>query len=74
MSKTSAPQPTPITTEQYWTTKQVAERLHCSVDTVKHWLILGKLRKTKAGAKTLVTETHLQEFLRRSTEQAEKAA
>ena len=56
--------------EQYWTTRQVAERLHASVHTVKKWLSCGSLRKTKAGDKTLVSETHLQEFLRRSTEKS----
>ena len=54
--------------EQYWTTPQVAERLHVTDDCVRKWLSLGELERTKAGGKTLVAERHLQDFLKRSTE------
>lgn len=60
-----------LTFEQYWTIKQVAERLHVSPSSVKKWLGARKLQKTKAASATLISETHLQEFLRRSTQQAE---
>ena len=56
--------------EQYWTIPQVAERIHASEPSVKRWLGNGDLQKTKAGGKTLISETHLQDFLRRSTEKA----
>lgn len=62
------------TIEQYWTTKQVADRLHVSNDCVKKWLGRGILTKTKAGDRTLVSETALQDFLRRSTKQPTTAA
>jgi len=56
--------------EQYWTTKEVAARLKCSKDSVKRWLGNGSLKKTKAGGNTLISETNLQDFLKRSTEKA----
>ena len=56
--------------EVYWTSKQIAERTHSSVDAVKKWLGSGRLNKTKAGGKTLVSETDFQKFLRESTEKA----
>ncbi len=62
------------TLEHYWTTKQVADRLHVSTDCVKKWLGRGTLQKTKAGSKTLITESALQEFLKASTEKAIAAA
>ena len=58
----------PILIETYWTVKQVADRLHVGEDCVRHWFTRGQLVRTKAGGKTLITETHLQDFLRRSTE------
>ncbi|HZL29177.1 MAG TPA: helix-turn-helix domain-containing protein [Acidobacteriaceae bacterium] len=53
--------------EMYWTVNQVAERLHVTPGGVRKWLGSGKLAKTKAGANTLVSETALQAFLKRST-------
>lgn len=55
--------------EVYHTTKQVAERLHKSEECIKKWFNRG-LRRTKAGHSTLISETDLQDFLRRSTEEA----
>jgi excisionase family DNA binding protein len=57
----------PIKLEQYWTTKQVAERLHCTESCVKRWLWSGKLERVKAGDRTLITETEIQAFIVRST-------
>jgi len=54
--------------EQYWTTKEVAARLRVSHDCVRRWLSKELLAKTKAAGRTLVSETQLQDFLRRSTE------
>lgn len=56
--------------EIYWTIKEVAARLKKSEDCVKKWLGSGRLKKTKAGGSTLVSETDLQQFLRESTEKA----
>ncbi len=54
------------------TIQQVAERCHVSVDAVKGWLRTRKLVKTKAGGRTLVKESDLQEFLKRSTEKSQR--
>lgn len=50
--------------EQYWTVEQVAERIQCSAVSVRRWLAHGKIEKTKAGSRTLISETALQTFLR----------
>jgi excisionase family DNA binding protein len=42
------------------TVKQVAERCHVSVHTVKNWLRTRKLAKTKAGGRTLIKEADIQ--------------
>ena len=60
--------------EHYWTVKDVAARLHCSDDTVKRWLGNGSLAKTKAGGRTLVSETDLQAFLTHSTKAEKRTA
>lgn len=49
--------------ELYWTIKHVAERLHCSRTSVNDWIASGKLKKMKLGAKTLITESALQQFI-----------
>jgi excisionase family DNA binding protein len=56
--------------EQYWTMEQVAERIHASLPSVKRWVGNGSIKKTKAGAKTLITETALQDFLHGAPEAA----
>ena len=56
--------------EQYWTFKQVAERLHAGESTVKKWAGSGRLKIAKAGKKTLITESALQEFIRTCTAEA----
>jgi excisionase family DNA binding protein len=45
------------------TIDQVAERCHVTHHTVKNWLRTRKLKKTKAGARTLVREADLQAFM-----------
>ena len=59
-----------ISLEEYWTIDQVASRVHVSPETVKKWLTNGLLPRTKAGKRTLVTETDLQAFIRKSTLQS----
>jgi excisionase family DNA binding protein len=58
------------TLEYYWTPKQLAERLQSSVDAVKRWMTVGELHFVKAGVKTLIPESAVQDFLHRSTERA----
>lgn len=59
--------------ETYHTIPQVAERLHKTPAAVSKWLSRGLLKRTKAGGSTLISETDLQDFIRRSTEQAKAA-
>ncbi len=56
-----------------FTIPQVAERCHVTVDAVKGWLRTRKLKKTKAGGRTLVREADLQDFLTRSTEKIQRS-
>lgn len=60
--------------EQYWTIPQVAERLQSGESTVRKWLTQRRLKKTKAGDRTLISESALQTFLRECTEQSDSAA
>lgn len=73
-SRSSQPAETSVSMEQYWTTSQVADRLHVTVDGVKKWLKKGQLRKVKAGSKTLITETDLQQFIAESTRRSSRQA
>lgn len=62
-----------------YTYQQVAERFHVSVDAVKKWAGRPddhphKLFKTKAGGRTVFTESQIQDFLRRSTSGIERKA
>lgn len=56
--------------EIYWTTEDVASRLHVSKATVKRWTggSDGRLKKVKAGDKTLITESAIQEFIAACTQ------
>lgn len=67
-------EPKPLSNEQYWTTAQVAERLHVTTAAVKKWLGEGRLARVKAGSKTLITETALQAFIADSTARASRSA
>jgi excisionase family DNA binding protein len=50
------------------TTKEAAELLRVSHWTVSAWLSQGKLRRTKAGGRTLIAKADLEAFLRQSSE------
>jgi excisionase family DNA binding protein len=50
------------------TTKEAAELLRVSHWTVSAWLSQGKLTRTKAGGRTLISKADLEAFLRRSSE------
>jgi excisionase family DNA binding protein len=59
----------PVQLEQYWTTRQVADRIGCTESCVKRWLWSKQLQKVKVGSLTRITETELQAFIARSTQQ-----
>jgi excisionase family DNA binding protein len=46
------------------TTKEAAELLRVSPWTISAWLSQGKLRRVKAGGRTLISKTDLVAFLR----------
>jgi excisionase family DNA binding protein len=50
------------------TTKEAAALLRVSHWTVSAWLSQGKLRRVKAGGRTLIAKTDLEAFLRESGE------
>jgi excisionase family DNA binding protein len=49
------------------TTKEAAELLRVSHWTVSAWLSQGKLKRVKAGGRTLIAKTDLESFLTRSS-------
>jgi excisionase family DNA binding protein len=49
--------------ESYWTIDEAATRLRCSRDSIKGWMSSGKLKKTKAGRRTIIAESAIQAFL-----------
>jgi excisionase family DNA binding protein len=52
------------------TTKEAAELVRVSPWTVSAWLSQGKLRRVKAGGRTLITKADLEAFVRRSSHAA----
>jgi excisionase family DNA binding protein len=50
------------------TTKEAAELLRVSHWTVSAWLSQGKLRRVKAGGRTLIAKADLEAFVRRSSD------
>ena len=48
----------------YLTTKETAEVLRVSPWTISAWLSQGKIRRTKAGGRTLIAKADLEAFLR----------
>jgi excisionase family DNA binding protein len=55
------------------TTKEAAELLRVSPWTVSAWLSQGKLRRVKAGGRTLIAKADLEAFVRRSSLAENKA-
>lgn len=51
------------------TTKEAAEVLRVSHWTVSAWLSQGKLKRTKAGGRTLISKMDLEAFITRSSAQ-----
>jgi excisionase family DNA binding protein len=50
-------------TEKYYSPKEIADRLGCSVVTVRKWYREGRLQAVKAGHNVRITESALQAFL-----------
>jgi len=55
---------------EFMTVIQVATMLQVSADTVRNWIKTAKLRKVKAGGRTLIERSEVEAFLIRSTSQA----
>jgi excisionase family DNA binding protein len=49
------------------TTKEAAELLRVSHWTISAWLSQGKLKRVKAGSRTLIAKTDLEAFLQLSS-------
>ena len=56
-----------IQVRELLTTKEAAEVLRVSHWTVSAWLSQGKLKRTKAGGRTLIARTDLEAFLQESS-------
>jgi excisionase family DNA binding protein len=56
-----------ILTGDLLTTKEAAELLRVSHWTVSAWLSQGKLKRTKAGGRTLISKADLETFLQQSS-------
>jgi excisionase family DNA binding protein len=52
------------TTEKYYSPKEVAEQLGCSIQAVRAWYRSGKLDAVRAGRNVRISETALQTFLK----------
>jgi excisionase family DNA binding protein len=50
------------------TTKEAAELLRVSHWTISAWLSQGKLKRVKAGGRTLIAKSDLEAFLTRSSD------
>lgn len=50
------------------TTKEAAELLRVSPWTISAWLSQGKLRRTKAGGRTLISIADIEDFIRKSND------
>jgi len=51
--------------EKYHSIQEAAEYMRCSPNTIAAWLSQGKLRRTKAGTRTLIARSDIEAFLRR---------
>ncbi len=50
--------------EKIYTVEEVAEMLHFQPNTVRNWLVSGKLRGIKVGWQWRIRESDLQEFVK----------
>ena len=51
-------------TERYYSPKEIAERLGCSLAAVRKWYRSGRLQAVRAGHNVRISETALQAFLK----------
>lgn len=49
---------------KYYTVKEVAEMLKINESTIRGWFMKGKMKKTKVGSHTRISEEDLQKFLK----------
>lgn len=56
----------------YLTIPEAAKRLGVSPNTIASWCWRGLLQRTKAGARTLISEAEIERFLADSTKEGEK--
>lgn len=54
----------------YLTSKEAARLLRVSPWTIAAWLSQGRLRRIKAGARTLISKADLENFLQKGTDAA----
>lgn len=52
--------------KKYYTTKEVAEKLKVTWQTVFRWIKSGKLQYDKIGYQYRITQKHLDEFMKQS--------
>ena len=50
-------------TEQLYTTKEIAQRLRLSDQTIRRWITQGKLRAIKAGRNLRIPESEVKRLL-----------
>lgn len=60
--------------EQYWTTKEIADRAKVSDNSVRRWLMDGKLLFKKIGGRTRIAESDFQKFIQNGKPQQSNAA
>lgn len=54
-------------TEKYYSPAEIAERIGCSIVTVRKWYREGRLQAIKAGKNVRISESALQAFLKEWT-------
>jgi excisionase family DNA binding protein len=57
--------------EEYFSIPEAAELLRSSPNSVAMWLSQGRLLRVKAGRRTLIARSEIEEFMQRSTALAE---
>ena len=55
--------------EKIYTVEEAARMLHFQPNTVRNWLVAGKLRGIKVGWQWRIRESDLHEFVKENTEQ-----
>ena len=53
-----------MTTEQLFLVEEVAAICRVPISTVRHWILIGKLKSIRPGRRRLVRQSDLEEFLK----------